>query len=41
LGAVLQTFGAAANLDMKIVSAASGCATPPQNASGTAQYRMQ
>jgi hypothetical protein len=41
LGAVSQIFAASANLDMKIVSAASGCATPPQNASGAAQYRMQ
>ena len=40
-GAVTQNFAAAANLDVKIVTAAVGCSTPPQNANVTAQYRMQ
>jgi hypothetical protein len=40
-GAVSQNFAAAANLDIKIATAASGCTTAPQNANVTAQYRMQ
>jgi hypothetical protein len=40
-GAVSQNFTAAANLDIKIATAASGCTTAPQNANVTAQYRMQ
>jgi hypothetical protein len=40
-GAVSQNFAAAANLDIKIAAAASGCATAPQNANVNVQYRMQ
>ena len=40
-GAVTQNFAAAANLDIKIATAASGCTTAPQNANVVAQYRMQ
>jgi hypothetical protein len=40
-GAVSQNFAAAANLDIKIATAASGCTTAPQNANVTVQYRMQ
>ena len=40
-GAVSQGFAAAANLDIKIATAASGCTTAPQNANVTVQYRMQ
>ena len=40
-GAVSQNFAAAANLDIKIATAASGCTTAPQNANVNAQYRMQ
>ena len=40
-GAVTQNFAAAANLDVKIVTPASGCSTAPQNGNVTAQFRMQ
>jgi hypothetical protein len=40
-GAVSQNFTAAANLDIKIATAASGCTTAPQNANVNVQYRMQ
>jgi hypothetical protein len=40
-GAVSQNFAGAANLDVKIVTAAGGCSTAPQNANVTAEYRMQ
>ncbi|MCU1341671.1 MAG: hypothetical protein JWN92_1094, partial [Candidatus Acidoferrum typicum] len=40
-GAVSQNYAAAANLDVKIVTAAAGCTTAPQNANLTVQYRMQ
>jgi len=40
-GAVSQNYAAAANLDIKIATAASGCTTAPQNANVSVQYRMQ
>ena len=40
-GTVSQNYAAAANLDIKIATAASGCATAPQNANVSVQYRMQ
>jgi hypothetical protein len=40
-GAVSQNFAPAANLDIKIATAASGCTTAPQNANVNVQYRMQ
>jgi hypothetical protein len=40
-GAVSYTFGAAANLDIKIATAASDCTTAPQNANVSVQYRMR
>jgi hypothetical protein len=41
LGAASQIFATSANLDIKIVTAASGCTASPQNTNGGAQYRMQ
>jgi hypothetical protein len=40
-GAVSQNYAAAANLDIKIATAASGCTTAPQNANISVEYRMQ
>ena len=40
-GAVSQNYAAAANLDIKIATPASGCTTAPQNANVSVQYRMQ
>jgi len=40
-GAVSQNYAAAANLDVKIATPASGCTTAPQNANVSVQYRMQ
>jgi hypothetical protein len=40
-GAVSQNFAAAASLDIKIATPASGCTTAPQNANINVQYRMQ
>jgi hypothetical protein len=36
-----QNYAAAANLDVKIATPASGCTTAPQNANVSVQYRMQ
>jgi hypothetical protein len=38
---VTQNFAAAANLEIKIATAASSCTTVPQNANDTARYRMR
>jgi hypothetical protein len=40
-GVVSQNFAAAANLDIKIATAASGCTMAPQNGNVNVQYRMQ
>jgi hypothetical protein len=40
-GAISQNYAAAANLDVKIATPASGCTTAPQNANVNVQYRMQ